>query len=173
MPHAHKPKAKPKKAKRKRRRKRKTAKVITPGFGDFRRPRRFAFQPKRGPASVLHKHSAAFMLGALAQDMLTPMRPAPNWLTQRAPPFLPYDPWQEQRRHTRIADDRQRAQMRREIEAELRPGAPAAVARAAPPAPPFRPYARYPSWGEIGRAADRYRYTGDPYIYLRRHTNGI
>ena len=104
---------------------------------------------------MLHKHSAAFMLGALAQDMLTPMRPAPNWLTQRAPPFLPYDPWQEHRRHTRMVDARQRAQMRREIEAELRPGAPAAVARAAPP---------FPSWGEIGRAADRYRYTGDPYM---------
>ena len=98
MPHTSKAKSKPAKAKRKRRkRKRKTARIVTPGFGDFRRPRRFAFQPKRGPASVLHKHSAAFMLGALAQDMLTPMRPAPNWLTQRAPPFLPYDPWQEHR----------------------------------------------------------------------------
>ena len=156
MPHAHKPKAKPKKAKRKRRRKRKTARIITPGFGDFRRPRRFAHQPRRGPASVLHKHSAAFMLGALAQDMLTPMRPAPNWLTQRAPPFLPYDPWQEHRRHTRMVDARQRAQMRREIQAELRPaGAPAAVARAAP---------AYAPWGEIGRAAEQYRYTGSPYM---------
>ena len=155
MPHTSKAKSKPAKAKRKRRkRKRKTARIVTPGFGDFRRPRRFAFQPKRGPASVLHKHSAAFMLGALAQDLLTPMRPAPNWLTQRAPPFLPYDPWQEHRRHTRMVDARQRAQMRREIQAELGHGPPAAVAHAAP----------YPSWGEIGRAADRYRYTGDPYM---------
>ena len=151
MPHA-KAKSKPTKVKRKRRkRKRKTARIVTPGFGDFRRPRRFAFQPKRGPASVLHKHSAAFMLGALAQDMLTPMRPAPNWLRR---PFLPYDPWQEHRRHTRMVDARQRAQMRREIQAELGHGPPAAVAHAAP----------YPSWGEIGRAADRYRYTGDPYM---------
>ena len=160
MPHAPKAKkqAKPKpKAKRKRRkRKRKTARIITPGFGDFRRPRRFAHQPRRGPASVLHKHSAAFMLGALAQDLLTPIRPAPNWLTQRAPPFLPYDPWQEQRRHARVSDARQRAQMRREIQAELRPaGAPAAVAHAAPP---------YAPWGEIGRAAEQYRYTGSPYM---------
>ena len=69
MPHAPKAKPKPKakRPKRKRRRKRKTARIITPGFGDFRRPRRFAHQPKRGPASVLHKHSAAFMLGALAR----------------------------------------------------------------------------------------------------------
>ena len=159
MPHAPKAKKQAKQAKRpkrKRRRKRKTARIITPGFGDFRRPRRFAHQPKRGPASVLHKHSAAFMLGALAQDMLTPMRPAPNWLTQRAPPFLPYDPWQEHRRHTRMVDARQRAQMRREIQAELRPaGAPAAVARAAP---------AYASWGEIGRAADQYDYTRDRYM---------
>ena len=122
MPHAH----KPKKAKRKRRRKRKTTRIITPGFGDFRRPRRFAHQPRRGPASVLHKHSAAFILGALAQDLLTPIRPAPNWLTQRAPPFVPYDPWQEHRRHAQIV--KQRAQMRREIQAEQ--GAPAAVAHA-------------------------------------------
>ena len=91
MPHAPKAKKQAKRPKRKRRRKRKTARIITPGFGDFRRPRRFAHQPRRGPASVLHKHSAAFMLGALAQDMLTPMRPAPNWLTPRAALFAV--PW--------------------------------------------------------------------------------
>ena len=56
-------------------------------------------------------------------DMLTPLRPAPNWLTQRAPPFVPYDPWQEHRRHTRMVDARNRAQMRREIQAEQGGGA--------------------------------------------------
>ena len=81
-------------------------------------------RPRRAPARVLHKNSAAFMLGALAQDMLTPLRPAPNWLTQRAPPFVPYDPWQEHRRHARIVDARQRAQMRREIRPSRAPRRP-------------------------------------------------
>ena len=105
--------------------------------------------PRRGPARVLHKHSAAFMLGALAQDLLTPMRPSPNWLTQRAPPFVPYDPWQEHRRHARMVDTRQRAQMRREIEAER---AGAAIARAGP-AP----------WAPETEPALRYDYAGRPY----------
>ena len=128
MPHGRKSK-KPKSKQPRRKRKKKVA-PIDPGFGrDFRRPRRFAMRPRRAPARVLHKNSAAFMLGALAQDMLTPLRPAPNWLTQRAPPFVPYDPWQEHRRHARIVDARQRAQMRREIQAE-QGGPPAAVAHA-------------------------------------------
>ena len=117
MPHGR--KTKRPKSKQPPRKRKKRVKPIDPGFGrDFRRPRRFAMHPRRAPASVLHKHTAAFMLGALAQDMLTPLRPAPNWLTQRAPPFVPYDPWQEHRRHARMVDARQRAQMRREIQAE-------------------------------------------------------
>ena len=131
MPHGRKtkkPKSKQPRHKQPRRKRKKKVRAIDPGFGrDFRRPRRFAMRPRRAPASVLHKHSAAFMLGALAQDMLTPLRPAPNWLTQRAPPFVPYDPWQEHRRHAQIVDAKQRAQMRREIQAE-QGGAPAAVA---------------------------------------------
>ena len=127
MPHGR--KSKKPKSKQPRKRKKKV-RPIDPGFGrDFRRPRRFAMRPRRAPARVLHKHTAAFMLGALAQDMLTPLRPAPNWLTQRAPPFVPYDPWQEHRRHTRMVDARRRAQMRREIQAE-QGGAPVAVAQA-------------------------------------------
>ena len=127
MPHGR--KSKKPKSKQPRKRKKKV-RPIDPGFGrDFRRPRRFAMRPRRAPAHVLHKHTAAFMLGALAQDMLTPLRPAPNWLTQRAPPFVPYDPWQEHRRHTRMVDARNRAQMRREVQAE-QGGAPAAVAHA-------------------------------------------
>ena len=133
MPHGRKtkkPKSKQPRHKQPRRKRKKKVRAIDPGFGrDFRRPRRFAMRPRRAPASVLHKHSAAFMLGALAQDMLTPLRPAPNWLTQRAPPFVPYDPWQEHRRHAQIVDAKQRAQMRREIQAE-QGGAPAAVAHA-------------------------------------------
>ena len=117
MPHGR--KTKRPKSKQPPRKRKKRVKPIDPGFGrDFRRPRRFAMRPRRAPARVLHKHTAAFMLGALAQDMLTPLRPAPNWLTQRAPPFVPYDPWQEHRRHARRVDALQRAQMRREIEAE-------------------------------------------------------
>ena len=144
-------KKKPKKKRQRRRRSR----TIDAGFGrDFRRPRRFAMTPRRGPARVLHKHSAAFMLGALAQDLLTPLRPAPNWLTQRAPPFVPYDPWQEHRRHTRIADARQRAEIRREIEAERAGGA---VARAAGTGPAYAP------WGDIRRAAAQYDITGERY----------
>ena len=131
MPHGRKtkkPKSKQPRHKQPRRKRKKKVRAIDPGFGrDFRRPRRFAMRPRRAPASVLHKHSAAFMLGALAQDMLTPLRPAPNWLTQRAPPFVPYDPWQEHRRHAQSVDAKQRAQMRREIQAE-QGGAPAAVA---------------------------------------------
>ena len=127
MPHGRKSKKPRSKQPRKRKKK---VRPIDPGFGrDFRRPRRFAMRPRRAPAHVLHKHTAAFMLGALAQDMLTPLRPAPNWLTQRAPPFVPYDPWQEHRRHTRMVDARNRAQMRREIQAE-QAGPPAAVAHA-------------------------------------------
>ena len=127
MPHGRKSKKPRSKQPRKRKKK---VRPIDPGFGrDFRRPRRFAMRPRRAPAHVLHKHTAAFMLGALAQDMLTPLRPAPNWLTQRAPPFVPYDPWQEHRRHTRMVDARNRAQMRREVQAE-QGGAPAAVAHA-------------------------------------------
>ena len=127
MPHGR--KSKKPKSKQPRKRKKKV-RPIDPGFGrDFRRPRRFAMRPRRAPAHVLHKHTTAFMLGALAQDMLTPLRPAPNWLTQRAPPFVPYDPWQEHRRHTRMVDARNRAQMRREIQAE-QAGPPAAVAHA-------------------------------------------
>jgi len=134
MPHGRKDKkqrpAKKRPAKKKRKRHR-PARTIDAGFGrDFRRPRRFAMTPRRGPARVLHKHSAAFMLGALAQDLLTPLRPAPNWLTQRAPPFVPYDPWQEHRRHTRMADARRRAEIRREIEAERAERAGGAFARA-------------------------------------------
>ena len=128
MPHGR--KSKKPKSKQPRRKRKKTGAPIDPGGGrDFRRPRRFAMRPRRAPARVLHKNSAAFMLGALAQDMLTPLRPAPNWLTQRAPPFVPYDPWQEHRRHAQIVDAKQRAQMRREIQAE-QGGAPAAVAHA-------------------------------------------
>ena len=131
MPHGRKtkkPKSKQPRRKQPRRKRKKKVRAIDPGFGrDFRRPRRFAMRPRRAPASVLHKNSAAFMLGALAQDMLTPLRPAPNWLTQRAPPFVPYDPWQEHRRHAQIVDAKQRAQMRREIQAE-QGGVPAAVA---------------------------------------------
>ena len=36
---------------------------------------------------------------------------------------MPYDPWQEHRRHARMVDARQRAQMRREIQAEQGGGA--------------------------------------------------
>ena len=161
MPHGRKDKktkqgAKKRSKKPKKPRKRhRPARTIDAGFGrDFRRPRRFAMTPRRGPARVLHKHSAAFMLGALAQDLLTPLRPAPNWLTQRAPPFVPYDPWQEHRRHTRIADARQRAEIRREIEAERAGGA---VARAAGAGPAYAP------WGDIRRAAAQYDITGERY----------
>ena len=84
MPHASKAKSKPKakRPKRKRRRKRKTARIITPGFGDFRRPRRFAHLQTRA-----RQRLAQALLGALAQDLLTPIRPAPNWLTPRAPSY--------------------------------------------------------------------------------------
>ena len=120
MPHGRKTK-KPK-IKQPRKRKKKV-RPIDPGFGrDFRRPRQFAMRPRRAPARVLHKHTTAFMLGALAR-ICSHLCAPPNWLTQRAPPFVPYDPWQEHRRHTRMVDARNRAQMRREIQAEQGGGA--------------------------------------------------
>ena len=38
------------------------------------------------------------MINELARQLLGPRYPPPNKLTQQGPPFLPYDPWSQQRR---------------------------------------------------------------------------
>ena len=50
---------------------------------------------------------------ALARQLLGPRYPGPNKITQQGPPFLPYDPWAEQRRSIQRQEEQKLEQMTR------------------------------------------------------------
>ena len=94
-----------------------------------RRRRRFASVAGRPPAEAMLRYNPYHLLGSLAQDLMQPQRPGPNWITQKGPPFLPYDPWAEQRKRTQHAEQQMLERLTRQAQARARPpddGAPAA-----------------------------------------------
>ena len=109
-----------KRSARKKKRKKRAKRHVSESVPGFRKRRRFAAQPLRGPAEVLHQTKTEYqMLGELARQLLGPRYPPPNKLTQQGPPFLPYDPWAHQRRLIQD-DEKMRIAMRREARREAR-----------------------------------------------------
>ena len=91
----------------------------------FRKRRRYAAQPLRGPADVLHHTKPAYvMLAELARQLLGPRYPPPNKITQQGPPFLSYDPWAQQRQTIQNEETRRVAAMRREAREQALRNAP-------------------------------------------------
>ena len=109
------------KKKRVKRAKRHVSARYAPGF---RKRRRYAAQPLRGPAEVLHHSKIEYhMLGELARQLMGPRYPPPNKLTQQGPPFLSYDPWAQQRQSIQN-EEKIRLSMRREAREQAYRDAP-------------------------------------------------
>jgi len=114
-----------------KKRKRKVARQARPApmVRPARRRRRYASMPRRPPAEAMLRYNPYHLIGSLAQDLMQPQRPGPNWITQKGPPFLPYDPWAEQRKRTQHAEQQMLERLTRQAQARARPpddGAPAA-----------------------------------------------
>ena len=103
---------------RKRRKKRKKSKKkskssrAAPAPG-FRKRRSYAARPRRAPSGVLQERTTQAMMVELARQLLGPRYPGPNKITQQGPPFLPYDPWAQQRRGIQRQEEQQMEQMTR------------------------------------------------------------
>ena len=124
------PKKARKKAKKTPKKKKRRRKVVARQAPMVRRRRRrFASVAGRPPAEAMLRYNPYHLLGSLAQDLMQPQRPGPNWITQKGPPFLPYDPWAEQRKRTQHAEQQMLERLTRQAQARARPpddGAPAA-----------------------------------------------
>ena len=101
---------------KKKRRSRSSRHVASRHVPGFRKRRRYAAQPLRGPADVLHHNKTEYaLLGQLARQLLGPRYPPPNKLTQQGPPFLSYDPWSQQRRAIQ-AEEKNKELVRRQAQ---------------------------------------------------------
>ena len=101
---------------RKRRKKRKKSKKKqSKGHAApaFRKRRSYAARPRRAPSGVLQERTTQAMMVELARQLLGPRYPGPNKITQQGPPFLPYDPWAEQRRGIQRQEEQRMEQMTR------------------------------------------------------------
>ena len=105
---------------RKRRKKRKKSKKkqskgarAAPAAPAFRKRRSYAARPRRAPSGVLQERTTQAMMVELARQLLGPRYPGPNKITQQGPPFLPYDPWAEQRRGIQRQEDQRMEQLTR------------------------------------------------------------
>ena len=105
---------------RKRRKKRKKSKKkqskgarAAPAAPAFRKRRSYAARPRRAPSGVLQERTTQAMRVELARQLLGPRYPGPNKITQQGPPFLPYDPWAEQRRGIQRQEDQRMEQLTR------------------------------------------------------------
>lgn len=102
---------------RKRRKKRKKSKKKQQSKAHaapaFRKRRSYAARPRRAPSGVLQERTTQAMMVELARQLLGPRYPGPNKITQQGPPFLPYDPWAEQRRGIQRQEDQRMEQLTR------------------------------------------------------------
>ena len=101
------------KRKRKKRKSKKKSGARPRRTAPFRRRRRFAGTARRAPAAVLQERTSQAMMIELARQLLGPRYPGPNKITQQGPPFLPYDPWAEQRRGIQRQEEQKLEQMTR------------------------------------------------------------
>ena len=102
-----------KRKRKKRKSKKKSGARPRPAAAPFRRRRRFAGTARRAPAAVLQERTSQAMMIELARQLLGPRYPGPNKITQQGPPFLPYDPWAEQRRGIQRQEEQKLEQMTR------------------------------------------------------------
>ena len=114
-------KSKPKKRKAKAKKRKARTPAPAPVVRPARRRRRYASVPGRPPAEAMLRYNPYHLLGSLAQDLMRPQRSGPNWITQKGPPFLPYDPWAEQRKRTQHAEQQMLERLTRQAEARAQP----------------------------------------------------
>ena len=110
--HRHGRRKRRKKRKSKSKKKHKRSRARSPASG-FRKRRSYAARPRRAPSGVLQERTTQAMMVELARQLLGPRYPGPNKITQQGPPFLPYDPWAQQRRGIQRQEEQQLEQMTR------------------------------------------------------------